>query len=460
MLIRRNTKEFKGIRNLLSKYAGQPARKKLIRLYVVKAGETLKDKIAIDRLGSEADFYYDLNYSSILSHLDDPDYRLHKSSSPGLYYFKSIHFPKWEQTPFMVPQKLLGKIEVFAGMPSPPRARQKPGRAIEELPEDAPAFEGSRAAGGKEKNQRQKARPARRGSSRRVEKEEAPHEAVYGSKHRIVFQGIDEVIFDKGGITLGQVLEYYDEMAEYILPYIRDRAQSFYLDGKKETIVRGIQHLHKQVNVKLPSWIKQVKKHSKKDDHDKHYFVCRDKDHLFYLLKMGAYELHPWLTKVNDPEHPDHFVINLRPAGASFKHTIAVARAAQDVLRNSFKSHIKLSEHGGFHIYVPWEEKVSIAMTRKIAGLVAEQVHARTNKISSLKQNETGKKGKVYIDVSENADPPRTLIAPYSLILESDNARVAAPLSWEEVKEGLDPDDFTIHTVMERVRKMGDVWDR
>ena len=457
MLIRRNTKEFKGIRNLLEKYAGQSMRKKLIRLYVVKAGETLKDKIAIDSLGNEADFYYDLNYSTILSNLNDPDYRLHKSSTPGLFYFKSIHLPKWEQTPFLIPQKILSRIDEFADLPRPRRSRQKPGRPVEELPADAPAFEGSRPRQPKEKKKNLK--KAKSTSSRRNEKEEAPHQVVYGSKHRIVFQHTDEVIFEKGSITLAQVLQYYDSMSDHIMPYIKDRAQSFYLDGKKETFVRSIERLHQQIKLKLPPWIKQMKKFSKKDDEDRHYFVCRDKDHLFFLLKMGAYELHPWLTKVDDPKHPGYLVINLKPVNAPFNDVIAVANAARDVLHNSFKSYIKLSENGGFHIYIPWEEKVSIEMTRKIARLVAEQVHARTQKISTLKLNDTGRKGKVYIDISENAEPPRTLIAPYSLILKSDNARVAAPLKWDEVKKGLDPDAFTIHTMQERVGKMGDVWD-
>lgn len=455
MLIRRNSKEFKGIRNLLAKYAGQSARKKLIRLFVVKAGETIKNKIPVDTLGNEADFYYDLNYSSILSHLEDADYRLYKSS-PGLYYFKSIHFPKWEQTPFLIPRKLLGRIDDFAEMPPPKRIRKKAGRASEELPEDVPVYEGSPP--GPAKGKKEKEKSSKRFSQGKAEHSAAPNEVIYGNKHRIVFKDTDEVIFEKGGITLADVLQYYDSMADHILPYIKDRAQSFYLDGKKETFVRSIERLNQHVNVKLPSWIKQVKKYSKKDEQDRHYFVCRDKDHLFFLLKMGAYELHPWLTRIGSPRHPDYFVINLRPVDASFNDVIAVAQAAHDLLAGSFSSRIKLSEHGGFHIYVPWEERISIEMSRKIARFMAEQLHHRTGKLTTLKQNDKARKGKILIDVSENGEPPHTLIAPYSLILKSDDARVAAPLKWDEVKKSLDPADFTIRTMMERVAKMGDVW--
>lgn len=456
MLIRRNSREFIGIQNLLEKYAGQSSRKKLIRLFVVKAGETIKNKIPVDTLGNEADFYYDLNYSSILSHLNDPDYRLHRSSSPGLYFFKSIHFPKWEQTPFLVPKKLIDRIEEFAEIPSPKRARRRTGRAVEELPEDVPVYEGSAPSPVKRKEQKEKR--VRKGSQPKIAQRKAPNEAIYGSKHRIVFSDTDEVIFEKANITLAEVLHYYDSIADHLLPYIKDRAQSFYLDGKKEIFERNIEGLYQHINLKLPAWIKQVKKYSSKNKEDRHYFVCRDKDHLFFLLKMGVYELHPWLSRISSPRHPDHLVINLKPVGVSFNEVIAVAQAAHDVLRDSFKSHIKLSEHEGFHIYVPWEERVSIEMSRRIAIFIARQIHARMEKVTTLDPNDKAKKGKVLIDVSENAEPPRTLIAPYSVIMRSDNAQVAAPLKWNEVKKGLDPSGFTIHTMLERVAKLGDVW--
>lgn len=451
MLIRRNTKEYKGVRNILEMYADRSSRKNLIKLFVVKPGETLRERIPVDKLGAEADVYYDMNYSAILNNLYDPDHRLHKSKTvPGMYYFKSLPFPRWEQTPFQLPERLIARLDEFADLKVP---KAHPHRVKGDRPEDVPAFEGGapRTAQGKAKEKAKLKKDSK-------DKKKEPAEAVYGEKHRIQFSNPDEVVFDEGQITMREVLDYYSSISSTLLRYVQDRPQSFFIDGKRDVVVRSIERLQNHIQLKLPSWVKKIKTHADADDSKKHYFVCRDKDHLFYLLKMGSLELHPWLVRTRAASSPDYFVITLRPYG-SFNDAIEVAQAAKAALEGGFESYIMLSEHGGFHIFVPWEERVSFDLNARIAAFTAKQIQSRAEKISALDAQEAEKHRRVFIDVSVNGETRGSVIAPYSLIHESEAGLVAAPLKWSEVKKGLDASDFTIRTMSARMKKAGDLFE-
>lgn len=452
MLVRKNTKEFKAIRNLLEMYADDPARQKNIRLFIVKAGETLHSRRPIDELGAEASFYYDLNYSTILGNLRSSDHRLHKSKVPGLYFFKSPHFPKWEQTPFQLPKALLDKLDDFATK----NTRAKAQRAIDALPEDEAVFAGDDAARRPKKEKPVKAKTSKKKTEKKKVEKEEPKRLTLGKKHKIHFENIEKKVFTQGDHTLQDVLEYYASVNQYMFPYIAGRPHSFALGSGKTDFVRSIERL-KEKNIALPAWVKKVKMTAKTDKQPRHYFVCSDADHFYQLLQTGSIELHPWHSTFTDLSHPDYFVINLRPYTDWFSDVVEVALAVREVLGDSFDSYVKLSEHKGLHIYVRWKEKVSYELSYNVATMVARQAHALTKRLSALQNDEAKKENRILIDVSVNSgESARTVIAPYSLIRDS-NGLVAAPLMWSEVTRKLDPEAFNIRTMSERLSETGDV---
>jgi DNA primase len=458
MLIRRNTKEFKGIQNILESYADSPSRKKQVRLFIVKAGEKLDNRISIDELGNEAFFYYDINYATILSSLYNNDHRLYRSEEvKGLYYFKNPHFPAWDQTPFQLPKTLIEKIDEFAKKPKPKKGAQ---RAAADLPEDEAVFaedsQRSRKKTVKAKASSHKTTKPKK--EKAPEKEEAPKpkELVLGEKHKLHFTGVERVIFPQGNITLEEVLGYYDNISGYVLPYLLDRPQSLHLHRKEDAFVRSIERLREHSKEHLPKWVKQVKDIAKTDGKQRHYFVCKDKDHLFFLLHMGCIELHPWLVKMDDLKHPDHFAISLRNFSDDYNNVIEVAQAIHDILEPAFDSYIKLGPLG-FHIYVPWREKTGLRTSEEVSKLVTCQAAMLTKKISTIHRDEARKQGKVHIEFSMNK-AAGSLLAPYSVIQDSRSGCVAAPLSWDEVKKGLDPESFNLRTMSKRVERSGDIW--
>lgn len=455
MLVRKNTKEFNAIRNILETYAGEAARRKHIRLFVVKAGETLHNRLPIDELGDEASFYYDLNYSTILSNLRSSDHRLHRSKVPGLYYFRNPHFPQWEQTPFQLTKALMDRLDEFEAKP---RARGKAQRAIDDLPEDAAVFAGDGNTQRKPKSEapRKKGKARKKAAPKKEKvKKEKPSELVMGEKHKLHFTEPDRKVFSGGNYTLEDVVNYYDAMSRLILPHMHNRPMAFRIGDRNDDFVRSIESL-KEKNIVPPRWMKQVKDTSAAGGH-KHYLVCHDKDHLLYALQQGCVELHPQLRHTGNLQHPDYFVINLRPSNW-FNDVVEVAQAVREVLEGSFDSYIKLSEHKGFHIYVPWKEQVSWKLSWDIANMIARQVQALAPRLCSVSEKEAKKEEKVFIDVSVNDDKTRTLIAPYSLIQNS-NGLVAAPLKWDEVTRKLDPEAFNIRTMQERAEEIGDVFE-
>ena len=109
--VKRNSKEFKAIAEIIEKYAEKPQRKRLIKLYIVKAGHKLDSKIPIDKLGKEGYIYYDLNYDAVKRHLKDPDLRLYKADAEEpFYYFLHSRNKTWDQNPFELKGKLAKEI--------------------------------------------------------------------------------------------------------------------------------------------------------------------------------------------------------------------------------------------------------------------------------------------------------------------------------------------------------------
>src|SRR5690348_12872451 len=101
MLIRKNTKAFKTILEIVRECQTRPDRDQLIRLYITKAGQSVKDRVSVEGLEGDAAVFYEMNYQGILDNLQSSNYQLHMSDEiPGVYFFRSASNKTWDEMPF------------------------------------------------------------------------------------------------------------------------------------------------------------------------------------------------------------------------------------------------------------------------------------------------------------------------------------------------------------------------
>ncbi len=265
---------------------------------------------------------------------------------------------------------------------------------------------------------------------------------------------LDKLFWPKEKITKGDLLEYHRRMAPYLIPHLKDRPLSLHRhpDG-----IEGKSFFHKDMSGYLPRRIRTFAVESRSSEKTVHYLVCDDLFSLLYVGNMGCIELNPWLSRTGSPDRPDYLVIDLDPDGNPFNEVVRVANEVHRVLESiKVKSFPKTSGASGLHIGVPLGAKYSYDEARDFAIAVAEVVHERLPKLTSLERSPARRRRLIYLDCFQNRRS-QTLACAYTP-RPIPGASVSTPLKWSEVKPGLDPKAFTLSTIQKRVARVGDLW--
>lgn len=273
-------------------------------------------------------------------------------------------------------------------------------------------------------------------------------------RHDLKFSNIQKLYWPKEKISKGHLINYYHDVAEYILPYMKDRPQSLnrYPDG-----VGGESFYQKDMKGKVEPWIKTHRRFSESTGEDKNFMVCTNEASLLYMANLGCIEMNPWHSRVQKPDAPDWSVIDLDPGNNTFNEVIETALVVKKILDHySITSFVKTSGSTGLHIYVPFAARYSYDQSKQFAELIANMVHDELPLITSLERNPLKRRDKIYVDYLQNR-PIQTICAPYS-VRPKPGATVSAPLHWEEVKKGLQMSKFTIHNMLDRIKAEGDLF--
>jgi bifunctional non-homologous end joining protein LigD len=262
-----------------------------------------------------------------------------------------------------------------------------------------------------------------------------------------------KVFWPDEGWTKTDLAEYYRLVAPYILKHLRDRPESLrrYPDG-----IKGEAFFHKDVGALVPDWVETVPIDSDSGN-DKVYMLCQDEATLLYVVNLGCIDLNPWLSRVESLAMPDYSVIDLDPEAVGFDKVVEAAIAVHEVLAGAkVPSLVKTSGATGMHIFVPLGGRYTYDQSRQFAELVATFAHQKLPASTSLVRNPAQRQGRVYIDFLQNRRG-QTLASAYS-VRPFPGAPVSTPLEWEEVVPGLDPGQFTMFTLRERLERVGDLW--
>lgn len=263
---------------------------------------------------------------------------------------------------------------------------------------------------------------------------------------------LNKVFWPKEGYTKGDLLEYYDSIAPFILPYLKQRPVTLL------RLPNGIEEkgfYQKNIDPHAPDWVSTILvKHESKSIH---YLTIPDKNTLLYAVNLGSIDIHAFSSHFPTLENPDYLVMDLDPLAISFSKVIATAQMVHEILESREIAHYcKTSGATGLHIYLPLQAQYSYAIVKQFAELLAELIHEQLPSFTSVERLPSRRKRKVYLDYLQNHFG-QTMAAPYC-VRPQPGAPVSTPLDWKEVKEGLDPLNFTIKNVLQRVKKKGDLF--
>lgn len=287
------------------------------------------------------------------------------------------------------------------------------------------------------------------------EKQLSDDETLKLGKTQLKLTHLNKVFWPEEGITKGELLHYYRDMADWILPYLKDKPINM---RRQPNGIEGPGFFQKDTDAsQLPDWIKTAPLYSETNDKNINYIVGKDEATLLYMVNLGCIEINPWLSNYKTPDNPDFVVIDIDPHDVPFTEAVEVALKTKEVFdRMKLDVFIKTSGSKGLHVYCYVGAKYDYDFIRMFAEYVANLIHDELPDITSVERNPAKRKNKTYIDFLQNRRG-QTIACPYS-VRPKPGATVSTPLSWDEVNNNLKLSDYTIHNMRERVKKVTDPW--
>ena len=256
-------------------------------------------------------------------------------------------------------------------------------------------------------------------------------------------------------LTKGDLLQYYADVADVLLPHIRDRAMVMkrYPHGAS-----GDFFFMKRAPSPRPSWIRICAiDHGSKGVID--FPVIDDRAALMWVINLGCIDLNQWYARCDDVDRPDYVHFDLDPgSGAGFERVIETALIVKEALDTlKMPSLVKTTGSKGLHLYVPIVRGPVQKQVWLFAKALAQELANRHPALMTAEYRVARRPhGRVLVDYNQNAWG-RTLASIYSPRPRPD-ATVSTPLTWKEVQRGIRIENFTVKNVPKRVARLGDLW--
>lgn len=267
----------------------------------------------------------------------------------------------------------------------------------------------------------------------------------------------DKLFYPGASITKGDVVAYYERIADHLLPWTRNRplVMERYPDGIDDS---GF--IQKNAPDHFPEWIRTERVSI--EDGTTDHVVCDDAETLRFLADQGCLVLHTFLSEVGSPDRPDQMVFDLDPSDRSddaVADVRAAARLVRDVLDElDLPSFVKSTGSRGLHIHIPLEATSTNDEVTAAAKRIASEMAEREPDRVTVAQRRDARGRRLYLDVMRNHYAQHA-VAPYSL-RAIQGAPVAVPLDWSEaVASDFDPRRITLANVFRRLAQKSDPWE-
>jgi bifunctional non-homologous end joining protein LigD len=270
-------------------------------------------------------------------------------------------------------------------------------------------------------------------------------------RHEVPVSNPDKIFFPQAGLTKGDLVRYYLDVADCALPHLRGRP--FHMVRYPNGVESDFFHQKRvpahpdyvgEQFVQFPS------------GHSTVFAVIDNPAALAWVINLGCIELHTWHSRVPEIEKPDYLLIDLDPTtDGQWPYVRDIALVVRDVMEElGLAAYPKTSGATGLHIMAPIKAELAFPEVRRLAKALAEEVERRVGdqEIATTTWRVAERKG-VFVDFGQNSRD-KTIACAYSARPTPD-ARVSAPLSWDEVAD-VDPAAFTVGTMRDRISAVGD----
>lgn len=279
--------------------------------------------------------------------------------------------------------------------------------------------------------------------------------------HEVELSHEDKLYFPLSKITKGEILDYYEAITPYLLPYIHNRPITM---DRFPGGITGQSFYQKNAGAYFPDWI-ETKTVINKSAHSKHsvtqYVVCQNAATLVYIANQGCITPHMWLSKIDKLNYPDVLIFDLDPAGHLVKNfkliskTAVMLKAALEKLE--LTAYLMTTGSRGLHVRVDIKRELTFDEVRAFAKTVAKKVVEQDPMHLTLNARKEQRVNKILIDIMRNSFGA-TAVVPYAVRARED-APVATPLEWHELNDPkLRSDTYTIKNIFKRLDKTADVW--
>ncbi|TDI67136.1 MAG: hypothetical protein E2O88_08195 [Bacteroidetes bacterium] len=271
-------------------------------------------------------------------------------------------------------------------------------------------------------------------------------------KRQLELSNLDKVLFPENDIVKAEVIQYYLKIAPTLLNHIKGRPLSLvrFPDG-----VDGEMFFQKNRPSWAPDWIDYVRLGKEKKD----YMMATEVASLVWLANLACLEMHQMHSRNPHFDCPDYIVYDIDPPeGYPFDQVVDIALDLRQHLEQfGYHTFVKTTGGKGVHILTPIEPKWDFHTAFEAASALTKPFVQKRAADTTLHIRKEARKGKVLIDIYRNRNS-QSIICPYSLRGRG-VAPVSMPLTWDQLTEVKDPNQFNIKTVLELVLKDGDAWE-
>jgi bifunctional non-homologous end joining protein LigD len=276
----------------------------------------------------------------------------------------------------------------------------------------------------------------------------------------LILTNAEKVYFPRNGFTKGEVIKFYSEIADTILPHLRGRPLTLkrYPDG-----ITGEPFYEKNAR-HAPPWVETFKVPRSEGGGDINYILCNDRATLLWTTNLGDIEKHMLLAKAPELNRPTSVVFDLDPGeGVTILDCGKVALHLRDVF-NALKldSFVKVSGSKGLHLSVPLNTEVTYEMSQPFAKTIAELAEQQLPKQVVSAMAKTLRRGKVLIDWSQNSDF-KTTVCVYAMRAKEGGPFISMPVAWEELAKAVKTKKpealfFKPDAAVKRIKRLGDLF--
>jgi bifunctional non-homologous end joining protein LigD len=266
---------------------------------------------------------------------------------------------------------------------------------------------------------------------------------------------LPKIFWPELGLTKGDLLQYYADVAGVLLPHVRDRAMVMkrYPHGAS-----GEFFFMKRAPTPRPPWIETCRiDHGNGNVID--FPMIQDRAALLWVINLGCIDLNQWYATCDDVDRPDYLHFDLDPGvGATFDKVVETALVVHEALDTlKMKSVVKTTGSRGLHVYVPIVRGPEQKQVWTFAKALAQELAARHPKLMTSEYRIAKRPhGRVLVDYNQNRWGS-TLASVYSP-RPRPAATVSTPVTWKEIQKGVTIEDFTVGNVPARIAKVGDLW--